>query len=839
MTSPNDNWLDMPDEQAVSQLERDSLRPAFRTAVGRALSRQRDQQSRALKLRRLALATAAALLLLVSGGVGFALYALISPVAVEAGMMQGLQGSVLSAFDMQPVPGVEVRKVRPAAPSGGELAATTNAQGLFNLPPVKGEQARSYELWFDGRRLIQFETGDAKRRMRGYREFIVDAKVKAESRTFKRNLKPGETVELVSGVRVSLDPAAKAWQGSFSDDKQWPSNFLFGQIVGGIYKLHGPACGGLRLSAYVSADVLRYYDAKPEELQVITCSQAYRDAEASRDLGPHELEYRSSIHRGWYIVGRPPAEYAQRLGLDPQQPQIEEDSIGRGGAWISWEAQPGAPYALLLPPHKDGKAVACWVDRLVSDEKGNETRRLIPAVRVIDRRRAQPLLYEVTYHDPGGMDYVFPEHYYMPSQECWFTDIRPRGISDRSFTLDFIKLFQEPPGSVRFTVSMLDFTTENRIIYDNITNHSAEPPRQYNIVSSQPQRGDVSTLRITGSTKGRIASIQWDRDSDNVIDAFSDETELVDTRGSYQYVRAVVYEKSGTIVLVDRVLYIGQPSQVSYMPDQYWGWRVMECNAAAPMPEASLGALSVNSVASPIAYGISAGTNAGPALFIQPPQELQHKALREIRIELYAQAVFGDALPGTDAGQMDLTPEVYISHPTGNSMCAYTTRGDFPIAGGEVVTINDAGQSCIARDALEMLESGAGLQPVYSHLIANNGRQQGHDTFLRATGINTYNLPALPRLKELLEQYVNGPYFAMRYAGLEPAKIAWRQRLWGLKLEDQDGLLVRIMINDRGLPVSGEWRLYSGGKSASRITIVADDGSTSTAYLDYKNASSP
>lgn len=813
----------------VSQMEVTAAKPAFLAAVTAAKEQLAQEQSRrateaaARGAHRTAGRANAGHRWLAGALIGLLIVALtavllLAPLGrIEAEPFQGFQGLVVSSYSLQPVPGVEVHRVLPQAT---ELVARTDAEGMFNIQAASNVASSDYMLLFQGRRIGEFHTGREERLVRGYDQFIVDVKLERSSREQAVHLEPGAAITPSPTIRLELDASAtQAWDGTITEDMQWPAYFLFAQVLGGIYELQGPADPGLRLSVFISAADLQLFETQARQVRLIARDERYlRQEENGKGT-----TWRAYHHHGWYATSFP--EYAFLPRIDPGIEEVTSGPGGRAGAWVTWNPQPRTPYALLAPPPVEGYATACWIDWLA--ENGTQTK--VPAVRLQGRTRAQPLLYDVLYYSSDYDEYFSYQNFpSKPARECYFwPGDEPRGYFREDVAPPLAAWFEQGDARGQFWIKLMDFTLAQPRVFGPVTYKTQAKPGSYDISFELGGLGEVTTMRLTGDLDKLAQPPQWDLYSDNVTDAYGYEAEItIQHPGSYR-VRAIVTETSGNVIYVERSIPCAPPGILGYETWSPGDVPVLEGRTTCPMQNASVRQVSLNGVSSPAAYGYTATNVAGAALFIDPPPQFQETPLKELRVTLFARATGGDAT------EMALRPEVIAGVRSGNLVKPFTVSDNFSYENGSLYPINSAAHSFHVQVALNLAEDPQAQQTPEAYLQRQYAEGHGETWFKMVTGIDVQHLPSRPELLRQLREFRNSRYFGQKFASTEITEINWVDKLWGRKLPAGTGLKLHVVFDDYNLLYAGQWEFYSGTSYPSRVELENEDGEILWVYYDF------
>jgi hypothetical protein len=831
--------------RAVSSKDVAEARPAFLTAIANArtelaLTERRHysgdneedlspldmrceaRRQRLTLVRRVAYAAAAAVLVLLSCGGLAALLLLFSPKPIEATPELGLHAQVISVFDLRPVSGVEVYRIlrRDWFMLSAELVAKTDALGGFEIPAANEVESTEYELRFAGRKVgDEFHTGKGEQYARGDEKFRVDIQPERDKHERNVSLKPGQTKTLPSGLRITLDNRAKTgWCGKVIDDKQWPSNFLFAQVAGGIYMIEGPPSPDLRLSAFVSGDTLKLFETPAEHLRLIAQSEKYYELEKHKK----QLEWRSANHQGWYVTNMAP--YKDLPQQTPDIQPVPNSANEPSGAWVGWDAHPGTQYAILAPPPAQGQAVVCWIE----DGSGSSA---IPAIRLLGRNRVQPLVYDVVYYYPKNDEYYYyPEYMYRPANECSFSE----GLGSReyfhqdAFVVPLFEMFShhEVPG--QFWLRLMDFTLSGPHVFGPVTYNIPEPPGQYSIEFDKHGIGEVSRMKLTGDTKRLAQPPAWDFYCDGVEDAYGESADIcIHHEGAFR-MRAILHERSGNVIFVEGCMDFKPPQVLGYEHSSPSDLPVMEGVASNPSAVASARIVSNNAVSSPAAYGCLACNVAGPELYIDPPAGFHNTPLKELRITLFAKAT------GGDAEKMYLSPMIGLNRPATNK--THPSLGDFSFdwfkLNGDRIPI-DADTGYRVQCALDRADDPLYMESPAQFLSLEFSTGHGDKGFKRLTGIDIHNLPTEKALVAQLREYQRNRYFGMEYAKATTTRLYWVQHMWGFQIPEGSGMLVYVQANDYNLLYAGQWDIYSGGDYPSCVELVRADGQPYKVFYNF------
>ena len=812
--------------ELVSDEQLQAAGTAFLLAVQAANRLELQRKRKRMVLLRLAKVAVAILIVITISGLAGMLE--FFPQPVEATPFMGLHGLVISSYDLNPVPGIEIRRINAdgALQSGSVLVATTNAQGMFDIPATAEATSTRYELHLDGRVISQFQTGTSEQYMRGYEKFIVDVPLARDKRTLVIKIEPGERLAVSESVSIELDQAApSSWRGSLTDDKQWPSNFLFGQVAAGILKLDGPPTDHLRMTVHVANEVLAYYRAAASDLRVITHSETYKQRELENS--PHG--WRAHAHQGWYVLGQSVEDYSF---LDLQQPQLKivASDDKRGRCELSWTARPGAPYAVLIAPQKTGEAQTYWLQRRVNGQLWSA-----PGVQILGRQRLQPLIYSVSYFSPErGRSYRYPAYFYCPSRECWFAEAEePQDFYHTGYSVPLTAMFAEGAVPGEFLLHLMDFTVTNSVDYTHIRHQGTQTPNLYEINIAAGEIGQITKLTLDGDLIDLAAPPEWDFYCDGIVDAKGYSADLrIQRYGSYS-IRAILREKNGNIVFAEKTYECKAPILLGYEPWGTYDVPVLAGQADRPVEAGSIRAVSLKAVASPSAFGYSASSIAGPLVYFAVPPEFQQLPLKEVRCYLYGRAVGGDALPSTSGMQQYLNIDYLLATPSRGANAPLELRGDYVRSDGIVSYVNASGHSWIIKNFLEKVDSGQPLSEAITYLKHENFTFQSKTVFRALTGLDIEHLPAPEEVVKVLRRFQSSPYYAVKYAAATTSELCWTSKLWGLRLQAGQGLVAAIILNDYNLLYAGQWEFYSGRDYPSRIELVAEDGRSWTGYFDY------
>ena len=137
-------------------------------------------------------------------------------------------------------------------------------------------------------------------------------------------------------------------------------------------------------------------------------------------------------------------------------------------------------------------------------------------------------------------------------------------------------------------------------------------------------------MKLEGDLSQLSGPPEWDFYCDNILDARGPEAHLtIYHPGSYK-VQAIVCEKSGNVILVERHLMFPPNGVLGYEPWDPGYLAVSEASQTLPTQMTTLRSVSINSVASPSAYGYTASNVLGSALYVNPPADFHDTPLKEV-----------------------------------------------------------------------------------------------------------------------------------------------------------------------------------------------------------------
>jgi hypothetical protein len=837
---------------AVSNEDVKAAKPAFLTAIANAKTElsltarrhdsavgveeqaqldQRDaaRRQRLTLVRRVAYAAAAAALVLLSCGGLVALIMLFMPKPIEATPELGLHGLVKSTFAPEPpVAGVEIRRISTdqEGTSTSELLTSTNASGMFYLDQSETNKIGQCDLYYDGEPLgTTFQTGPECIKARGSDTFKVDVQPERIKHEILVTLKPGETNEPIPGLlRVSLSSGAKAvWTGKLVEDRNWPSNFTFGQIAGGIYKLDGTPSKDLRIIAFVSDDILKSFATSANRLRLIAQSEQYRIQDEFKKYKGEETGWRAGFHRGWFVTSHPPCDFLlqQSLRIEKLSPTTDESR----GAWVSWQALPQTQYAILAPFAADGHAEGCWIDTRIG-----KVHNVNPGIRILGQHKPLPIIYDILYYDPKRDEYfTYGQYCYRPSRESyWSLDDQPRGyFQQANFSLPLPEILEHGSGPGQFWILQMDFTMTEPQVYGPVTYNATKHRGKYNIKFQVNKIGEVTRMRLLGNRQMLAQPPAWDYDCDNVADGFGNDAELPVYHAASIKVRVVLREKCGNTILLERSIYFPPPGILGYEPDTPVD-NVVMAGIAQPRPDGEkLRVISVNSVANQAAYSYSVSQLAGPALFIDPPAKFHDTPLKEYRIWLYARAA------GGDAELMYIYPYINFGTLTGSKLMPVNGNYPFPLEDGIPSPINIGGNGYNIEEAIKRDNNPKSEETPLQYLLRQYYNDESIKMFHLISGIDLYNPPSDQNLLVKLYELRNSNKFTVKFANSKIQQLYWTESLRGIELPSDKGFLLRIKLNDYNWLYAGQWDIYSGAPNPSRIELETVDGEIYKAYYDF------
>jgi len=823
----------------VEPARAEAARDDFLRAVASARQVELQHQQRAARVRRSLLAAAAAVLMLATGlSLGMLLF--FRPVQAEP--FAGMQGVVLSSYDRRPLSGVQIYGVAAGGALGQQPLAVTDAAGGFLIPAAVEGAPGELKLYYDGEDLGQsIKLGPQELASRGFKKIYVDVPAARRRSELPASLQAGQRESLSGNLALSA-AAEQGWKGKLIVDGNWPACFAFAQIAGGIYELQlneaaqaASQAPAVRLHVRVDQQVLRTYFAQPQDLRLLARSSEYE----MRERGDKQTRWRSYYHRGWYYAEQPPAQYlpVTQLRIDESSSDAESpanqplSSASAGpGAWVSWDAQPGVQYALAVPFSRDGEISACCLCSPGSDGKYITAR----GIRLLDRQRTQPLVYDVMWYDQQYDSYYF-EPAYMSNfvNEHYFADeVFPRGhlngdLGVRQIGADEYRKLAEP-----YWLRQFDFTLdENKAIsYGPLKVDYSRRPDAYSVQVDHAGVGSVAKLKVAGDLSKLAERPAWYFLGDPTPYAWGETAELLISHAGTYKVQAVLKETDGNVVIVDQQIVIPGEGIIGYVNN---GSEMMPyiAGAAAPLAETSRRRiLSPLSVATPAAFGSIASGWAGPYVYVELPAEFHDTPLHEGRITLYASPRGGD----TDL--IPLMPSIEPVKPTGDPVYPYQLCDEFlpdqETPDRLVLTL----LSYYTHRALQIDTGGETATPMelldeYCNLPSHLGQLQ------YVLGLDPAHLPTNAEMLEIFERFAQSPYYLWRCATEEKQELKWAIDLRGGVLPAAAGLRVGIKLEDQNYLLAGQWDLYSGGSCLSRVEIESADGRVYTTYIDYSRLS--
>ena len=832
-------------EEEYRRGAREEFLSAARQAV---LQHRREQSSRggfaSLLLRPRRLATA------LGAGAGVGMFGLVLafwfgwflPAKVEADEFEGVRGIVINKLNNRALRGVEVRVVSvDAGDSGnssqqivigsedGELVALSDITGSFTLPVQRATESKRYQLKYGDKLVGQIVTGPEERAVQGYYRFNVNVPESEVQRVVGIELTPGEFSEPWPGVEIALDPQASGnWQGNLVNNSSWPMEFMYGRVLDGIYLLDGPEVSGLRIRVRLDAEHLALLHGSVEEVELIQHSDEYAK------LG----EWRRSFHNGWFVTTKP--NYGFTATVEPALEQRKEE------AWLSWEAESGAPYALKLPPEAFGQLAWPFVAENAVLETG---RSPVASLGLLDLQYPQKYVYFWTYTNKG-----FTNSWKWPPYENVY--LRILSMEDQGCPAEFYNgelldstgnrlapsLMSVPivlsagelrkiPGDCRFFQD--DFTLCDPIPYGPVSPDFTIPTAEYRLEVGHGELGKLTHCSVQGPLDRLARPVQWDMDNDGVFDTKGDSADLlVSSNGCYP-VTATLYDKNGSVLQLKHRLNVSPPEVLGYLPDNNLiDTPVLSGLDRAPEAQTSLLYMSRTAVRSTAGLGWHAGTST-PMIRVVPPQEFREIPLKRLRIVMFTSPSNADTLIGkTSSGFLSPTFTQILSEPV-DSRGYFQTNDEMLVDGVNVGFTLAGGYSYIANAALQQhtIEPANGATKMVNQHKENEHDQ---DKFRIVTGIDLDKQYSEQELVKLLQDFVDSPEFCLVWPEQEKQRCEMIIDLHDWKIPAiSQGFLCGVLLETRNVIYGGQYKFHSGGTTASFMELEAESGQVYRSYFDF------
>jgi hypothetical protein len=758
---------------------------------------------------------------------------------VEAFSLIGMQGRVVNAADNQGIPNVAVHNL-----DSGAFAPPTNTLGMFRIDVKSGTTAH-YALELNNQQLTDYYVGAGADCINGFQVFKVALESYQREEVFPVTVAAGKSADAGLHMKVSLEPGSmKSWTGKAVQQHDWPQVFNYGRVVDGVYSLQGRTCPGLTLSVTVPAESLRNLEGKPDELMVIAYDARY--ANDDELLRPDKTEYGYDVggyHRGWFRLDEPPASY-----LPHTEPKITKSD---GGAVIQWLAETGRQYALMLPVEAQGTVTACYVK-----SENDPTAKYSKELLILDQPRPIMGIYDVEYSDGLNPNYIAneqPMHIHL----CYPLDC-PFVSNDGKSHDAFIKSDKQTDIPGEFIIHLYDFTLAQSVTYPPIK--VVFPPHgEYSMELDQVKVGATTHLWIKGDLSRLAKPPRWDIGMDYHDDQFGDSAEMITPFPGAYRVNATLYEKSGAVVRLERWVNVEAGDVLGFSPDENCSTPIVRCAPENPQVQSTYMAQTTECVADPLPYGYSTGSMLGPQWLLTPPDTMHETPLKELHIVMYVRPLDGDTAPRSASAQPGGNGEnraVYLAASIGEVGPVSEWSGGTPVYPPPDVTEGSAIYSDIAltevshkvnllRLQMEKAKPYKPLSEIEADLVQELMKVRDDfekhndicrlDGFSEGLGLDLFHLPSNHEVALKLDEFFNSRYYSLRYAlHTDPLlPIEWTVNLRGMRIRNNNSLLIKMPMETQGLLINAQYDLLSGGNTPASITLTAQDGSIYKAYLDY------
>lgn len=723
---------------------------------------------------------------------------LARPRQLQALPALGLDAQIINGASGLPLPGVAVIEA-----GTKQLIDRSTSAGFVHIPAPAGAGNRDCLLQYGSEQVGRISVGGQPPAISGFARIPVKAAGMQEQCAVAVSVGAGQQQQVWPGAAVALaEGAAGAWNGELVKDSRWPAVLNFGRVVDGIYELRGESAPGLHLEVRLQAGQVSAEAGELSQLAVI----AYDDRYA------HDGQTMCNFHKGWFMLDQPRAGYLPHV-----TPAV---STSGDEVVVSWPAEPGRRYALLLPPRIDGTPTACWVPQRSGDKV-----QLFHFIELLNQQRSRLALYDVEYHGDDGTTYIVNQLPLHSRMRCSLDErLRPRG-SDHDLQ-PFAKTDELTRIAGTFTIREYDFTLSQFAEYPPLRADFSELPPDLEIDYAQVPIGGVTKLALKGAPGQLAEPPRWDIGGDGTDDQFGATAELlVPYPGSYR-VAVALRLPSGAAVRAERYIPYTQGAVAGYYYGGIAAEPILATVADAPAEQTERLAQTDGCVASPLAYGYSTGTQAGPLLLFTPPPELQGQPLDRLQVTLYMSPLSGDT------GSVFLVP--YIQPVMCDSLAENSAfkavNGFFPGL-PDFVHYGEGNISYEVDQALLVHSSGESARDYLSQFVGvDYNRCTG---FSLELGLDLAQLPPEAELARILEQFKQGPHYQVRYVSQPRQQISWDVPLHHAVLQPGQALLVGACVETTGDLDTAQWNVYSGGATSASLQLTTADGRTYTQYVDY------
>jgi hypothetical protein len=786
-------FAQLDDAMEVSATELGRMERQFLRGVETAQRVQRRTQRQPWRNWRWALAGAFIVALLVCGPL--LLHERPAPVAAP---YPGMQGQVISACDLMPVGGVSVwvkdaaGGIVPGAAAQAErkLVDITDSSGFFDVPPGEIDQPCQIVLTQAGVDVASLIEQPGARDFTGYQQIMIMGSGAFPEEAFRFDVQPGQTVKPAPGVQVRLDsPARQHWFGALQHEHEWPAAFSYGCVLDGIYRLDGEPADGLELAVLLDPVALEFYQAQPEDVELIAYCEKYSKADD-----------REGFHRGWYRADQPPAG----CGLAPVCPTLSRDKEGR--ASMTWRATPGVRYAIKAPMQITGELAFVYYTERAADPSSRPYLRL----QLLNQNKPQLYVCEVWRDQGAGAGWqpiTIQPRTHQPFMELCQSSELPEApkMEDGAWT--------QPAGRWRLAVE--DFTLSERHTFEIDSPPALPEPDQFKLELTPGTVGGMSRARVAGAMERLAQPPAWDYRCDFVDDAYGPEVELpAPYPGSYK-IRVTLREKNGAITVLEDSLEVADPGLKLFLPGPFNAVPVLDTVAGEPGVRSEVQVLTGTALANPLPYGYCASHLAGPLIRCVLPPELHGVPLHKVRIVQSASPAGGD----TDT--ITLQPVLWLA-PAKQDGPLLQGLNEWHLTETESLDVCNSQLSHIARYALLEAERGGDARallaggPFHDHYVAGDA-----NNLKLALGWDIANLPPAGEIVETLRQFTASAAYGRRTVTEMGQRLEWEFDLHGQQVPPGQDLLLGYSIETGGLLLAAQWDMDGTEGSPSYIEIEA------------------
>ena len=787
-----DAWLDSlrdfssttkPEAQDLTRLEE-----AFLSGIQRAKRQAQPKHTRA-RTWRWALAGALVVALLALGP--WLLPHRSIPVAAG---FAGMQGQVISAVDLMPVAGVEVRLEykdssgdQPVEFHEVELVDITDAGGFFDVPAQELAEPCKVAFSKGAEKLGEIQLKPEEYDFRGFQQFVVKDSGQAPCEEFEVFILPGGTEEVTPGLSLHLDDDANdPWQGKLVYNRRWPAAFNYGCVIDGIFSLEGPQVDGLELEVGLASAVLEHFNTTPQQVRLLVFNDAY--------LHTDPLQ---GFHRGWYEGSHPP----EGFGLAPV-------ALAYGGPdrlpTVRWHATPDTQYALSVPMRLTGELSFTYNYRDAADLDAHYLNLML-----LNQNR--PQLYTVRVFRDEFFTGDFVEQTLQPRRHQPFYEMTgtPRLPDAPKSGFEYF------PGG-RWRMELLDFTLSDRYIFEIDVNSALPPPGRFKLEMQPGSIGGASVVKVTGDLSRLVSPPAWDLDRDFVDDAYGPEAKIpAPYPGTYRF-QVTLREKNGAVTVWQESIEVVDEKLPLFLPSNKNTTPVIDCSSEPPGDQQQLLVLSAGAVANPLPYGYSSSGGAGPAWLSDMPPEFTGVPLRKMRMVVYASPA------GGDTGKIGFQPHLMVI-PRAQTGPLVEGVESWKTPSGQYLEVTNTRLSHLAKYALRAASRGEDVRAMLTagefyeyHVLRLS------DSLAYRFGWDTDDLPPADEIIETLQVFTDSSAFGRRFVTERNQRLEWEFDLYGRQLSAGDQFLLVIDLETEGLLLDGQWMVHTGVEQTGYVEFEAE-----------------